>query len=125
MDDNDELMIVGAKKKINIKNYDKNEINACKDSFVKYILSADIVNKDKLIEMCMNGDVDKNLIRPTIWKTLLHVLPIESRIEEWIETVNKQRIKYKNKMKSLNTLKKFSGDPLGGSQDVILLFIFN
>jgi hypothetical protein len=119
MDDNDDLMIVGAKKKTTVKkNYDKNELIDCRESFVKLILQQEKLNKEKFIEMCMNGEVDKNFIRSTVWKMFLNVLPIDKPIEEWIQIVNKQRQAYKNKMKNLNTLKKFSGDPLGGSSDV-------
>ena len=118
MDDNDDLMIVGAKKKSSIKNYDKNDVSDCRNSFTKFILQPDKLNKEKFFEMCMNGDVDKNYLRPTLWKMFLNVLPLDKDVEEWISIVGKQRQTYKNKMKNLNTLKKFSGDPLGGSSDV-------
>ena len=121
MDDNDDLMIVGAKKKTGVKNYDKNNLNECRESFLKLILQPERVNKEKFIELCMNGQVDKNFIRPTIWKMFLNILPINVELKEWIKIVHKQRQLYKNKMKNLNTLKKFSGDPLGGSSDVIYL----
>jgi len=58
------------------------------------------------------------MIRPTIWKLLLGVIPFEKTISEWINIVNKQRGEWRIKLKNLNTLKKFSGDPLGGSSDV-------
>jgi hypothetical protein len=118
MDDNDDLMIVGAKKKTSTKNYDKNDIIDCRSSFVKFILQPDKLNKEKFVEMCMSGDVDKNFLRPTLWKMFLNVLPLDKNAEDWITIVGKQRVNYKNKMKNLNTLKKFSGDPLGGSSDV-------
>jgi hypothetical protein len=112
-------MIIGAKKKKELKNDDKNEISICINSFKKFILNKDeIINKDNLIEIGLSGDVDKNLIRPIIWKTFLNVLPINDKVEEWIPIIIKQRNTYKNKLKNLNALKKFSGDPLGGSGDV-------
>jgi len=119
MDDCDNLMIVGAKKKTTVKNYDKNEVGDCRDSFLKLILQPEKLNKDKFMELCMNGEIDKFFIRPTVWKMFLDVLPADKPIEDWIVIINKQRQTYKNKMKNLNTLKKFSGDPLGGSSDVI------
>ena len=121
MDDNDDLMIVGAKKKTGVKNYDKNDISECRDSFLKLILQPDRINKEKFVDLCMNGHIDKNFIRPTIWKMFLNVLPIDIEVKDWISTVHKQRLLYKNKMKNLNTLKKFNGDPLGGSSDVLYL----
>ena len=72
----------------------------------------------------MKGEIDKNLIRPTTWKLLLGVLPFDKSISDWIKIVDKQRTEFKNKLKNLSSLKKFSGDPLGGNQDVKIL-IFN
>ena len=66
----------------------------------------------------MNGEIDDKLIRPTAWKLLLGVIPFDKPISDWIKLVNKQRSEYKNKLKNLNALKKFAGDPLGGTTDV-------
>jgi hypothetical protein len=76
------------------------------------------LNKKKILESCMGGEVDKLMIRPTIWKLLLGVFSFDQSIPEWIKLVNKQRNEYKSKLKGLNSLKKFSGDPLGGTNDV-------
>ena len=39
------------------------------------------------------------------------------KIDEWIPKIAQQRLEYKSKIKNLNALKKFSGDPLGGQND--------
>lgn len=66
----------------------------------------------------MTGEVDKLMLRPTAWKLLLNVLPFDQPVTEWIKIIKKQRIEYNEKLKNLNALKKFSGDPLGGNDDV-------
>ena len=66
----------------------------------------------------MNGEVDKLMLRPTAWKLLLGVLPFDQNISEWLKVVKKNRTVYKEKLKNLNALKKFAGDPLGGNDDV-------
>jgi hypothetical protein len=121
--DEDGLLIVGAKKKNEVKNYDKNNLNDCIESFKKFVLQSteENNNKDKFIELCQTGEVDKHLIRPTIWKMLLDVLSIDSKIDDWVVKLSKQRALFKTKLKGLNTLKKFSGDPLGGSNEVNLI----
>lgn len=56
-----------------------------------------------------------------MWKLLLGVLPFDNSISEWIKIITKQRNEYKTKLKNINTLKKFAGDPLGGTNDVYKL----
>ena len=120
MDDDDGLMIIGAKKTKEIKNYDKNDINQCINNFKKFAFTQndDLINKDTLSSFCLNGEVEKNYIRPLIWKVFLNVLSINNKIEDWVSQVTKQRTDFKTKLKNMNALKKFSGDPLGGSNDV-------
>ena len=72
----------------------------------------------------MTGEVDKLMIRPTAWKLLLGVFPSDKSISEWVKLVKKQRNEYKEKLKNLNALKKFAGDPLGGNSDVNNFFLF-
>jgi hypothetical protein len=122
MSDDDGLMIIGAKKKKEIKNDDKHDMDTCISYFKKLILTEESLNKERLIEIGLIGDMDKNYIRPTIWKTFLNILPFNSKLDEWVELTIKQRNIYKIKLKSLNALKKFSGDPLGGSNDVNFFF---
>ncbi len=74
-----------------------------------------------MIKFSLTGEIDKINIRPTVWKLFLNVLPIGSSIEEWYTKTKNQRVEYKNKRKSLTALKRFSGDPLGGQGEVILL----
>jgi hypothetical protein len=121
MEDDDGLMIIGAKKTKEIKNYDKNDLNLCISNFKKFAFTqnSELIDKETLSGFCLNGEVDKNYIRPLIWKIFLNVFSINNKIEDWVSQVNKQRIDYKQKLKNMNALKKFSGDPLGGSQDVI------
>lgn len=76
----------------------------------------------------MNGEIEGKSTRPTVWKLLLCIIPFDKPVSEWIKIVSKQRSEWKNKVRNLNTLKKFAGDPLGGNSDVfflICLFFFN
>ena len=120
MDDDDGLMITGAKKTTDNRNYDKNDMTTCITYFKKFAFGKDdeLVNKELLSGLCQTGEIDKNFVRPLLWKTFLNVLSINNKIEEWVSQVARQRQEYKGKLKSLNALKKFSGDPLGGSNDV-------
>ena len=70
----------------------------------------------------MNAQFEGNMIRPTVWKLLLGIIPFDKPIAEWIKIVNTQRSEWKNKVKNLNTLKKFAGDPLGGTSDVLKFY---
>jgi hypothetical protein len=123
--DDDDLMIIGAKKNTKAeKDYDKHDTTLCINNFKKYILSGSTSDntisqsRDSFVEMSINGDADKNFIRPTLWKIFLGVYPIESPIEEWVNKTAKIRNEFKQKLKCLTTLKKFSGDPLGNQNDV-------
>ncbi len=130
--DDDDFMIIGAKKKKEIKNDDKHPLNSCIENFKKFIINPDNSQPSikQLTEIGSNGEVDKNFIRPSIWKSFLNVVPFGvnsvkdcnsgKTLEESVKLVAKQRTEYKNKLKGLNALKKFNGDPLGGSNDVSL-----
>src|SRR5689334_15853565 len=110
----DDLMIIGAKKKNNVKDYDKNDLDQCVNSFKKNILNGDVLSsRDVFVDICTSGDAEKNLLRPILWNLFLGILPFEMSIEEWVEKTVKNRANYKVKLKGLNSLKKFSGDPLG------------
>ena len=74
----------------------------------------------ELIKFSLSGEINKLNIRPTVWKLFLNVLPMTSNIEEWYTRTKSQRVEFKNKMKSLTALKKFSGDPLGGHGEVTI-----
>ncbi len=97
---------------------DKHNQAECQESFKKVFFAQEKVNKEKLLETCMNGEIEGKMIRPTLWKLLLGVIPFDKQLAEWIKIVTKQRSEWKNKVKNLNTLKKFAGDPLGGTTDV-------
>ena len=80
MDNDDGFMIIGAKKKNDVKNPDKHDLDTCAIAFKKFILSNDgSINREFLIDMCVAGEIDKNLIRATTWKLLLNVLPIDKK----------------------------------------------
>ena len=51
-------------------------------------------------------------LRPTAWKIFFGIFPNNSNIIEWIETINKLRIKYNKKKKKYLSIKKYKGDPL-------------
>ena len=117
--DEETLMITGAKKKNEIKNYDKNNLTECLAAFKKFFISNDSLIKDSLAKLGLTGEIETNYIRPSYWKFILNIFPSNSdKLEDWILSTTKQRNEFKNKLRSLNSLKKFSGDPLGGSTDV-------
>lgn len=117
--EDDGLMIIGAKKSKEVKNNDKHELENCIMNFKKFALKEnELVNKALLSSLSISGEIDKNFIRPLLWKTFLNVISINNKVEDWVSQVSKQRTDYKTKLKNLNALKKFSGDPLGGSNDV-------
>jgi glutamine phosphoribosylpyrophosphate amidotransferase len=120
MEDDDGLMIIGAKKTNEVKNYDKNDLQTCVNNFKKFAFchNGELLNKETLSNLCLTGEIDNNYIRPLVWKTFLNVLSINNKIDDWVSQVVRQRQEFKGKLKNLNALKKFSGDPLGGANDV-------
>lgn len=92
----------------------------CLDNFKKFFIEkSENYNKILLIETCISGNLDKDFIRPTVWKLLLNILNPNGTISNWIQKTMKQRNDFKSKQKNLIALKKFSGDPLGGNAEVI------
>ena len=128
MADDDGLMIIGAKKTNEVKNYDKNDMNSCISNFKKFAFSNtadDLLDRENLTKICLNGEIDTYQIRPLVWKAFLNVLSINNKIEDWVSQCTKQRGEFKTKLKNLTGLKKFSGDPLGGSGGVIRIKFIN
>jgi len=125
MEDDDGLMIIGAKKSNEVKNYDKNDLQTCVNHFKKFAFceNGELLNKEHMSNLCLTGEIDSNFIRPLVWKTFLNVISINNKIEDWVNQVVRQRQDFKGKLKNLNALKKFSGDPLGGSNDVKYTYI--
>jgi hypothetical protein len=80
-------------------------------------LFADI-DKQNLLKLSMAGDIGNQNIRPITWQVLLDLLPSNMKLEEWVTIKQKQRNEFRIKLKGLTQLKKFSGDPLGGANDV-------
>jgi hypothetical protein len=123
MDDDD--FIIGAKKKNEKKyksrlilSYDKNDINQCINGFKK-ILAQQEIDKQNLTKLSMLGEIGNQHLRPIAWQILLNLLPADEKLDEWVGRKQKQRNEFRNKVKGLTQLKKFSGDPLGGTSDVI------
>ena len=77
----------------------KQDIKNLSDNFYRNIL----LNKDILenvISLSKNGDLPKEL-RPTAWKIFLEIFPGTSNLDEWVEIVNKLRVKYNKKRKNI------------------------
>ena len=88
----------------------KEDISIISNSFYRNI----ITNKDSIeniISLSKNGDLPKEL-RPTAWKIFLGIFPNNSNIIEWVEIINKLRLKYNKKKKKYLSIKKYKGDPL-------------
>ena len=62
----------------------------------------------------IEGQLNKNQLRPIAWKIFLGVLPNSTSLREWVEIVSNQREEYKKKLKKFCKIKKIIGDPLGG-----------
>ena len=91
---------------------DKLSKTKCIDSFkTNVIFNAERV--ENLITFCTTSQIDANYCRPTAWKIALDVLDRTKPLSHWLETINKQRMEYKKKVKTYCSVKKFSGDPLG------------
>ena len=69
---------------------------------------------ENLKKSALEGELDKDSLRPIAWKLFLEVLPNTSSIREWVEVISTQREEFKKKIKKFCKIKKFKGDPLGG-----------
>ena len=69
---------------------------------------------ENLKKLAIEGELDKELLRPIAWKIFLGVLPNTTSLREWVEIVSSQREEFKKKIKKFCKIKKFIGDPLGG-----------
>lgn len=96
-----------------LKQVEKNEYYICYSSFAKYFIYNNFNFNIKLANICFEGKLDNEYIRPHSWKLMLSSL--SCNIVEAIKETNSNRKAYK-KMLKLATSKKiaFSGDPLGG-----------
>ena len=88
----------------------KEDIKTLSDSFYHNILSNNNITEN-IISISKNSDMPKEL-RPTAWKIFFGIFPNNSNIIEWVETINKLRIKYNKKKKKYLSIKKYKGDPL-------------
>ena len=95
----------------------KEDINSLSDNFYKNIISNKDIPAD-IISLSKNGDLPKEL-RPTAWKIFLGIFPNNSNIIDWVEIINKLRIKYNKKKKKYFSVKKYKGDPLSGGMNNI------
>ena len=71
---------------------------------------------EDLKKYAIEGKLSKELLRPMAWKILLGVLPNTTSLREWVEIISNQREEYKKKFKKFCKIKKFIGDPLGGTK---------
>ena len=88
----------------------KEDITTLSNSFYRNV----ITNKDSIeniISLSKNAELPKEL-RPTAWKIFLNIFPNNSNIIEWVEIINKLRLKYNKKKKKYLSIKKYKGDPL-------------
>ena len=95
----------------------KEDIKTLSDSFYHNILSNNNITEN-IISFSKNSDMPKEL-RPTAWKIFFGIFPNNANIIDWVETINKLRIKYNKKKKKYLSIKKYKGDPLniGGSNN--------
>ena len=91
----------------------KNNINQLSLIFKEKIL-LNSYRVENLKKFALDGDLNKELLRPIAWKIFLGVLPNTSSLREWVEIISNQREEYKKKIKKFCKIKKFIGDPLGG-----------
>ena len=107
--------------------YSKHPKEKCIEQFNSLIiknLSNPQTILDNLKELSMSGEIEKNFIRSTSWNILLKTYdlnPNESDTKQNLKSILlkifNNRKKYKKKLKEITSLKKFSGDPLGGSKE--------
>ena len=88
----------------------KEDIKTLSDSFYHNILSNNNITEN-IISFSKNGDMPKEL-RPTAWKIFFGIFPNNANIIDWVEAINKLRIKYNKKKKKYLSIKKYKGDPL-------------
>ena len=73
------------------------------------IFNQNILSNSNRIEtlktLSKKGELVKEL-RPIAWKLFLNNLPNLLDLNEWIETINSQRIRYKKKIKKYFSIKK-------------------
>ena len=68
---------------------------------------------ENLKKFMVEGELNKELLRPIAWKIFLGVLPNTTSLKEWVEIIANQREEFKKKIKKYCKIKKFIGDPLG------------
>jgi len=107
--------------------YKKNPKEKCIEQF-NSIFIKNLSNPQNLLnnlkENSMSGEIEKNYIRSTSWNILLKTYELDLNITDTKQNLKSillkifnNRKKYKKKLKEITSLKKFSGDPLGGSKE--------
>ena len=107
--------------------YKKNPKEKCIEQF-NSIFIKNLSNPQNLLnnlkENSMCGEIEKNYIRSTSWNILLKTYEIDlnssdtkQNLKSILLKILNNRKKYKKKLKEITSLKKFSGDPLGGSKE--------
>lgn len=105
-----------------IEIFEKHKLDKCVDSFKNFILKLNLTStKEKinhshlklLSEQAFEGTIEEKLLRPLLWKIVLGYYPSNSSLSEWVSSQKEIKSTYKQKLKSINSLKHFSSDPLG------------
>ena len=91
----------------------KNNINELSQIFKEKIL-LNPYRVENIKKFAIEGELNKEMLRPIAWKIFLGVLPNTTSLREWVEIISNQREEFKKKIKKFCKIKKFIGDPLGG-----------
>ena len=91
----------------------KNNINELSQIFKEKIL-LNPYKVENIKKFAIEGELNKEMLRPIAWKIFLGVLPNTTSLREWVEIISNQREEFKKKIKKFCKIKKFIGDPLGG-----------
>lgn len=101
--------------------YTKYALEITAKYFLDIIIKANSISqaKDYLFELSRKSKINDNYIRPTSWKIMLSTLPSNNgiTIENWVQHVQQQRMKYKKKIECMSNIKKYKTDPLDNVLD--------
>jgi hypothetical protein len=99
---------------------DKHDLEKCLKHFQDYFVES--FDLDELIDFSFKGKINSLYIRPIVWKMNLGIIPRNQQFEKWIHEITVQRNMFKEKVKTLGNLRKFSGDPLSNNSGKSVLF---
>jgi hypothetical protein len=106
-----------------IPHFDKYDTNNCIKQFKFQILErCEYFPKFRknIIGMSFTNEIESSFIRPTIWKIFLDILPTNEKAEKvdlytWLKVTFDLRNKYTKKLKSIRSISRIKGDPLGNT----------